>query len=176
MSEIRFRNIVICGDVGTGTTTLAKGLAEKLGWKYLSAGDFFRQYQQEHDIPLWDKAAIPDDVEKKMDYEILGKMKNEKGYVFDSHYAGWFGRDLPDLFRVLLTCDKKTATQRIIDREGSERETPEEIEERRRQLRAKFKKLYSSDNYEDPKYFHLVIDTTSTDTNQTLAAAFSKLQ
>src|SRR3990167_8935195 len=98
MNQPRFENIVVAGDVGTGTTTLAKGLVKELGWKYLSAGDFFRQYQKEHRIPLWNKAAIPDDVEKEIDYEFLEKMKNEKGYVFDSHYAGWFGRDLADVF------------------------------------------------------------------------------
>ena len=70
---MKYKNIVICGDVGTGTTTLAKGLAEKLGWKYLSAGDFFRDYHKKHNIPLWNKAAIPDEIEKKIDYEFLKK-------------------------------------------------------------------------------------------------------
>ncbi|OGY27173.1 MAG: hypothetical protein A2Z42_01995 [Candidatus Woykebacteria bacterium RBG_19FT_COMBO_43_10] len=170
-----FRNIVICGDVGTGTTTLAKGLAEKLGWKYLSAGDFFRAYHKKHNIPLWNKAAIPDEVEKKIDYEFLEKMKKEDHVVFDTHYGGWFGKDIADLFRILLTCDKDAATKRILERDHTHKETPQEIDERRTQIRAKFKKLYSSDNYEVPKYFNLIVDTTTTDANETLTTALAAI-
>src|SRR4030042_4552350 len=169
-----FRNIVVCGGVGTGTTTLAKSLAKKLGWQYLSAGDFFRAYHKKHNLPLWNKAAIPDELDKKIDYEFLDKMKKETGIVFDSHYGGWFARELPDVFRILLVCDKDTATKRILEREHTYKETPKEIEERRRQIRAKFKKLYSSDNYEDPKLFHLVVDTTETMVEETIQKAYEE--
>ena len=168
-----YSNIVVCGDVGTGTTTLAQGLAEKLGWKYLSAGDFFRAYHKKHNIPLWNKAAIPDEIEKTIDYEFLEKMKDETHIVFDTHYGGWFGRDVADLFRILLICDKDVATGRILEREHTHKETPAEIEKRRAQIRAKFKKLYSREDYEDPKLFNLVIDTTTTDANETLATALA---
>ena len=33
---MKYRNIVVAGDVGTGTTTLAKSLADKLNFKYIS--------------------------------------------------------------------------------------------------------------------------------------------
>jgi predicted cytidylate kinase len=174
-SEEPFRNIVVCGDVGTGTSTLAKGLAERLGWEYISVGDFFRSYHKKNSIPLWNKAAIPDDLEKKVDSEFLEKMKKEKGYVIDSHYGGWFSRDLDGVFRILLVCDKGIAAQRIIDREQSGKETSQQIEKRRKQLRKKFKKLYSSDDYENPKYFHLVIDTTTTGVQETISTALDKL-
>lgn len=173
-SKSSFRNIVVCGDVGTGTTTLAKNLAKKLGWQYLSAGDFFRAYHKGHNLPLWNKAAIPDELDRKIDYEFLDKMKKETGVVFDSHYGGWFSKDLPDVFRILLVCDKEKATKRILNRQHTHKETPEEIEERRRQIQAKFKKLYSSDNYEDPKLFHLVIDTTKTMVEETIQKAYGK--
>src|SRR4030042_5958305 len=172
-NPIRYRNIVVCGNVGSGTTTLAQGLADKLGWKYLSAGDFFRAHQKEHGIPLWNKAEIPDSIERKIDYEFLEKMKRDKHIVFDSHYGGWFARDLPDTLRILLVCDKNVATQRITTRAQFEKETSQQIEERRRQLRAKFKKLYSSDNYEDPKYFHLVIDTTTAAIEEQIKRAYN---
>ncbi len=169
-----FRNIVICGDVGTGTSTLAKGLADKLGWEYVSVGDFFRDYQKRNNIPLWNKAAIPDDIEKKVDSDLLEKMKKEKSRVIDSHYAGWFSRNLDDIFRILLICNKEIATQRIIDRGQSEKETADQIEERREQLKEKFKKLYSSNDYEDQKYFNLVIDTGVNGAEETIETAYKK--
>ncbi len=169
-----FRNIVVCGDVGTGTSTLAKGLASRLSWEYISVGDFFRSYQEKNSIPLWNKAAIPDDLEKKIDGKLLEKIKKEKDFVIDAHYAGWFSRNLDDIFRILLVCNKEIATQRIIDREQSEKETADQIEERRKQLRGKFKKLYSSDDYEDQKYFNLVIDTSVNGAEETVETAYKK--
>jgi cytidylate kinase len=173
---MQYRNIIICGNVGTGTSTLGKALAENLGWKYLSAGDFFREYHKEHSIPLWDKAAIPDELERKIDSEFLEKIKNESNYIFDAHYAGWFARDIKDAFKILLVCDKETATQRILAREHTHQESPQEIETRRVQLRDKFHKLYSPDDYEDPKWFDLVIDTTTNNSGKTVEIALEKLK
>ncbi|OGY26833.1 MAG: hypothetical protein A2Z11_01460 [Candidatus Woykebacteria bacterium RBG_16_43_9] len=175
INQTPYKNIVVCGDIGTGTTTLSGGLSSKIGWKLIIAGDFFRRYHKKHDIPLWDKSKIPDEVERKVDREILEKMKNEEHIVFDSHYGGWFARDLNNVFRILLICDRDVATQRILEREHTHKETAKEIEERRRQLRAKFKKLYSNDNYEDPKYFHLIINTTTANANQTLSTALNAI-
>lgn len=167
----KYKNIAVCGDVGTGTSTLATRLAKNLDWKYISAGDIFREYHKRHNIPLWDKRSIPDELDKKIDQEFLEKMKNEENIVFDTHYGGWFTRNLDYVYRVLLVCDKDVATRRIIDRQHTHKETPEEIEERRKQLRAKFKKLYSNEDYEDPKLFHLVIDTTKTGVEETIQKA-----
>ena len=170
----KYKNIVVSGNVGTGTSTLAKGLAEKLGWRYISAGDFFRNYFKTHNIPLWDKSKIPDEVDKKIDLDYFEKMKTSKNIVFDSHYGGWFARDLPDVFKILLICDKEESTKRIIEREHTHKETPEEIEKRRNQLKQKFKKLYSNDDYEDPKLFNIVIDTGDYSATETIEKAYQE--
>ncbi len=173
---MRFKNIVVSGDVGTGTSTLAIGLAKKLYWKHKSAGDIFRVYFRKNNIPLWNKSKIPDEFDEKIDNNFLDKMKNEEHIVFDSHYGGWFARNLSDIYRVLLTCDKDLAVKRIIDREHTHKEASGEIEERRKQLRAKFKKLYSDDNYENPKLFNLVIDTTKISIDETIKKAYVSVQ
>lgn len=169
-----YRNIVVSGDVGTGTTTLAKSLSEKLNFKYLSAGDFFRRYALEHEIPLWNKELVPDKIDREIDFSFAKKMKNENGVVFDSHYGGWFARDLSDVFKILLTCDPEVAEQRIITRDHTHQETVEEVQKRRAGIIAKFKKLYSDDNYEDPKIFNLVIDTTNSSPKETLNKVLEK--
>ena len=172
----KFKNISISGDVGTGTSTLAKGLVEKLGWKVLSAGSIFREYHKKHNIPLWNKSALPDELDKKIDYEFFEKMKRDNNSIFESHYSGWFSRNLKDVFRILLVTEKETASQRIISRNHTHKETVGEIEERRRHLRAKFQKLYSSDNYEDTKLYHLVIDTTKTGIEDTINKAWQEFK
>jgi len=175
MGKTKYKNIIISGDVGTGTSTLGKALAEKLSWEFLSTGDFFRQYFIEHNIPLWDKSSIPNEVEKKVDYELFDKIKNEQGLVVDSHYAAWFSKDIPDVFRILLVCDEKTVNERILKRVHTHKETVAEIEERRKQLHEKFTKLYSNENYLDPKFFNLVIDTGKNNIPQTIELALKGL-
>lgn len=176
MAISKYKNIVVCGDIGTGTTSLSKELAKKLDWKHISAGNFFRNYAINHNIPLWDKSKVPDDIERKVDNDFLEKMKKEKNFIFDSHYGGWFARNLENVLRILLICDKDVAAQRIISRESEHRETAEGIEKRRQGLRAKFKKLYSDADYENPKYFHLVIDTSNTDANSALEISLKKFR
>ncbi len=168
-----FRNIVICGDIGTGTTTLGKGLAVKLGWKFLSIGDIFRSYHKEHNIPLWDKAAIPEALEREVDASFMDRVTNEKHIIFDGHYLAWLARNLDDVYRILLICDKEVATKRILKRQHTHKETLKEIEERRKQLREKFKKIYSKANYENPKLFHLVLNTTDSTPEETLKAVLA---
>ncbi len=172
---MRYRNIVVAGDVGSGTTTLAKSLAKKLNFKYFSAGDFFRQYSLEHDIPLWNKELVPDEIDREVDMKFAQKMKQENDFVFDSHYGGWFAKDLTDVFKVLLTCDPKIAEERIIARDHTHKETAEEVRKRRSGIVAKFKKLYSTENHENPKFFNLVIDTSNISAESTLESVLENL-
>lgn len=173
---MKYRNIVVAGDIGTGTTTLAKKLAEKLELKYKSTGDFFRAYAKENNIELWDKESVPDEVDQEVDNQFTKLLENESGYVVDSHYAGWFARDIADVFKVLLTCDPKVAEERIITRDHTHQENSMEVQKRREGIIAKFKKLYSQENHEDPKFFNLVIDTTQTDQAQTLAKVMAEIE
>lgn len=168
-----FKNIVISGEIGTGTSTLAKSLAEKLGWKMISFGDFFRQYVKEQNIPLWDKLKVPQEWEYKTDTEFHKKLETEENLVVDGHYQGFLSKDLDYVYRILLFCDPQIAQERILKRSHTHAETPETILKRRQGLRDSFKKLYGDADYFDPKLFHLVIDTGINDTEETLAKAFA---
>ncbi len=168
---MKFRNIVVAGDVGTGTTTLATSLAQKLNWKFISTGDFFRSYARENNIELWDKDSVPDEVDRRIDQKFLEVMTTESGYIFDTHYGAYFTRKMGDVFKILLTCDRKIATERMLERAHTHQETAEEIEKRRAGLYEKFKKLYSEENYEDPAIYDLVIDTTNSTPEETLSRA-----
>lgn len=172
---MKYRNIVVAGDIGTGTTTLAKSLAEKLGFKYQSTGDFFRSYAKEHNIPLWNKAAVPDEIDRAVDSQFTKMLGEESGLVVDSHYAGWFARDLKDVFKILLICNPKVAEERIITRDHTHQENSEEVQKRRAGIVAKFKKLYSEENHEDPKFFNLVLDTTNSTPEDTFRQVINSL-
>lgn len=165
---MKYKNIVISGSIGSGTSTLAKKLAEKLVWEHHSTGDFFRSYHLEHKIPLWNSAEIPVELDKKIDNYIFEELRDKEHLVIDSHYAAWFARDLKDVFKVLLTCDIEEVIERVTTRRHTHKETEEEVLERIKQLDHKFRKLYAEENYLDPKYYDLIIDTTGSTPEVTL--------
>jgi hypothetical protein len=41
--KLKYRNITVSGGVATGTSTLARNLAETLGWARINAGDIQRE-------------------------------------------------------------------------------------------------------------------------------------
>lgn len=158
---MQYRSIAISGLPASGTSTTAKALAEKLNLSYHSAGDFFRQYMLEHHIPLYDKAQIPDELDQKVDKE-LTDLANMGGVVIDADYIGYFTRNMPHVLKVLLTCDYDVRIKRALARVHTHKETEEDIKKREEQLDQKFRKLYAAENYPDPKFFDLVINTTNT--------------
>jgi cytidylate kinase len=172
---MRYKNIVVAGNVGVGTTTLAKALSEELKMKYLSTGDFFRRYALEHNIELWDKEAVPDEVDRDIDRNFFELMKNDKGYVFDTHYGGYFTRNLKTVFKILLKCNSVVAEQRVLGREHTHKETVEGIRKRRAENQEKFNKLYSPKTPEEPEYFDLILDTTNSTPEETLKQALEKI-
>lgn len=154
-----YRSIAISGPIASGTSTAGKSLAEKLGLEFQSAGSFFREYAIKNNFPLHDKEQIPDELDKKIDEE-LAQSANKGGMVIDAHYIGYFTRDMPHVLKVLLTCDYEIRVGRAANR--SQTETEEEIKLREEGLDRKFRKIYADENFLDPKFFDLVIDTTNT--------------
>ena len=161
MPASKYRSIAISGQIAAGSTTAAKTLSEKLGLGYHSAGDFFRKYLLDHNIPLYAKNQIPDELDRKIDEE-LTKLADDGGVVIEADYIGYFTRNIPHVLRVLLTCDEKVRIKRALLRKHTHTETEEEIKLRERGLDAKFRKLYADENFLDSKFFDLVIDTTNT--------------
>lgn len=173
---MNYRNIVVAGDVGTGTTTLAKALADKLNWSYLSTGDIYRDYVLKNNLELWNHLSIPDEVDRQIDQEFISKVKNEKNIVFDTHYGGYFARGLRDVFKILLKCDPTEAEKRILGRTHTHTETVEDIRKRREENKKKFNKLYDPKTPEEPEYFDLIIDTTNSTKEETLEKSLESLR
>src|SRR5689334_18517411 len=72
--EIKYKNICIAGEFGTGSSTLMHNLATKLGWDFLSAGDFIRAWHKENDVPVEHSDKIPAKVDRALDASFLKKM------------------------------------------------------------------------------------------------------
>ncbi|OGD93618.1 hypothetical protein A2697_04145 [Candidatus Curtissbacteria bacterium RIFCSPHIGHO2_01_FULL_41_44] len=156
-----YKSIAISGQIAAGSSTAAKALAERLNLEYHSAGDFFRQYMLQHNIPLYDKSQIPDELDRKIDRKLI-QLADHGGAVIDADYIGYFTRNMLHVLKVLLTCNEEEKIRRAVSRVHTHKETAEEVNKRQEELYKKFHKIYSAEDYLNPKFFDLVIDTTRT--------------
>ncbi len=160
--DVPFKNIVVSGDISTGKSTLAKNLAKSLGWDFFSGGAYFRQWHKEHNISLEDTEIIPEKVDRDFEKDVQNKIRTEEGTVYESQLGGWHARGLKNVFKVLCVADFNVRMERASKRDGvSLEEATENSKIRSEALNRKYKKLYGVEDRFDPKYFDLVVDTTT---------------
>lgn len=158
--------ITISGELGSGKSTVARLLAQKLGYQYYSTGSAMRQIADKKGITILQLNKLCE-TDKKIDAEIdsifATLSENGKDYVVDSRLAYHF---IPDSFKVKLVVDVAIAGVRILhdtirtseDHYISTEEVIENLKRRRTSETQRFKELYSVDINENTP-FDLVLDT-----------------
>lgn len=173
---MKFKNIAISGDIGTGKSTLARLLSEKLGWEYVSAGNYFRDWYKAQGLDVSKVYGIPEEEDRKMEADFKKEMAEKSDVVFESRLAGWLAQDYPGTLKVLCIVDSEEAYKRVAKRDSVSVEEAEKLSKQRaKDLVDKFNKLYGVSDFVDPKYFNLVIDTTNLNPDQVLEAVLNKL-
>jgi cytidylate kinase len=173
---VKHRSIAICGPVAAGSTTTARLLSQKLKIPHKSAGDFFRQYMLKHNIPLPQKEKVPDDIERKIDKELTDLIASQKPIIIEGLYIGYFSHNMSHVLKVLLTCDQKVRIQRALSRTHTHKETAQDVIDRDLAHDLKFRKLYTDENFLDPKFFDLIIDTTNTSIEEVMIRIIQKFK
>jgi len=176
--------ITIAGTLGSGKSSTSDLVAQKLGYRRFSSGDFMRKIALEMRISLNElsiKAQSDSNIDKKIDEQVrkageLGKI------VIDSRLAFHF---IPESFKVYLDLPPEIAKERILDnlkdnklrRESENSFTPQEIYEkiidRRESEKKRYKKLYDIDHTKKDN-FDLVIDTNKNNLEQVVANIVSE--
>lgn len=163
--------ITFGGELGSGKSSTADRVAEILGWKRFSSGDFMRALAGERGISLKELSEIAES-DPSVDRDIDDKVRTvgkETCIVIDSRLAHHW---IPDAFRVYLAIDPKTAAERVYNHmkeKGRISETgtsPDEIYEslraRRQSEFTRYQNYYGIDTHADPDAFDLVLDTSTT--------------
>ncbi|MDI9609899.1 MAG: AAA family ATPase [Archaeoglobales archaeon] len=153
--------ITISGPPGSGKTTVAKLLSEKLKVKLISAGEVFRQLAFDRGMGLEDFSRFAEsnpEIDIMIDRVQRELAEKEKEAIVEGRLSGWMIRDA-DL-KVYIFADPEVRYSRIAKREGKDistvkRETKlrEEIEKRR------YHKFYSID-LEDWRIYDLIINSS----------------
>lgn len=162
--------ITLTGKPGSGKSSTADRVAELLGYTRYSSGDFVRNITHKQKLTLQEfnrRAESSPEMDYYIDEE-LRKLRDHNDIVVDARLGFYW---IPESFKVYLDLsndvaiarifkDASTNTLRSDSGEGSQTMSAvaDQVEERMRSERIRFKKLYGINPY-STEHFDLVVDT-----------------
>lgn len=160
--------ITISGLPGSGKSTVGKMIAKRLGYQYISMGDFRGNMALERGLTIneLNKLGENEDWTDKLADEYQIKIgQTEDNLIMEGRMSWYF---IPKSFKVFITVGPKEAAKRIMQNRKERKDekpirTLKEAEkallERLKSDKKRYFKYYKTD-YTDPKNFNLVIDST----------------
>ncbi len=173
--------LTISGLHGTGKSTIGKLLSQKLGLKYYSTGQDFRDLAKDMNFTLeefTDYVEKNPDIDRKLDDKIMG-IALKDNVVIDSQLSAYNLESIAD-FKILLTCSLKIRVNRMVERDNSMYDDKlKETTIREKSELARFNKLYNIDLNNQLKIeeiYDLIIDTAESTIEEILELIFSALK
>jgi cytidylate kinase len=167
--------ITISGAPGTGTTSLARGLAAELQVRWVNSGELFRKIASEKNVSVKDlnrQAERGPEIDYLIDDAQKALAKEGPG-IFEGRLSGHL---LSADFKVMLKTALKVRAERIAKRESKlvddsiqETRAREESEARR------YKKYYNID-LGDLSIYDLVVDTGKFDERGTIEIVLAAIR
>lgn len=158
--------VTIAGTACSGKTTLAKLLAERIGYKHYSMGSIRRQMAVERGIPLEElnrrSASGEEDTDTPVDEYQRKLGLTEDNFTVDGRTGFHF---IPHSIKVFLDAEKETRAKRLYQRESvgekpvSLEHAREMLDEHRESERQRYHKYYEIDIWDHGNY-DLVLDST----------------
>jgi len=156
--------ITISGLHGTGKSTIAKIIAEKLDLQYYSTGQAFRDLAKEMNMTLEEFTKYVErnpEIDKKLDDKI-NQIAQQGNIIIDSQLSGYILQSSAD-FKILLTCSLETRVKRMAERDNTDYEQKlKETKLRENSELERFKMLYDIDLGDEEdlnKIYDLIINT-----------------
>ncbi len=151
--------VTISGPPGSGTTTVARKVAEILGYPVISAGEVFRKLAKEKGMSLEDfgrYAETNPEIDNIVDRRQREEALKHENAVVEGRLSGWM---VPAELKVWIYCDREIRVQRIAKREEKPvEEVRRETVEREEVEKRRYMKIYGLD-IEDRSLYHLMINS-----------------
>jgi len=158
--------VTISGRPGSGKSAVAARVAEALGLRHVSAGDFMREMAEERGMSILELSHSAEEraeIDREIDARTVRLGEENDDFVMDAR-LGW--HFLPRSVKVFLEVRPEVAAERVYraDR-GSEREnvdldaTRQAIESRTASEVKRYQDYYDID-YGDHSRYDLVVDTS----------------
>jgi len=180
----KIRLITVSGRIASGSTTLAKKLAQTLNWRHVEGGEiFWEAIRQKLGLDAKDTGLRPDDEDKAFEQYQKQLLTQDQHIVLETKLAGFNAQGIDGVFKILVVCTDENGEDqtniridRLVNREGmSIEKAKEEVLVREKNDIEKWQRLYADNNeawvYWDSRYYDLVINTYSHDQHQTLELA-----
>ena len=153
--------ITISGLPGTGKTTVAKLLEQRLGLRYVYSGEIFRQLAQRNHMSLEEFGKYCEshrEIDEELDRYQLGILK-EGDVILEGRLSGWLAyQNHIRATKILLQADIAIRASRIVKREqGDVEKRKKEILKREKSEATRYKKYYGID-ISDTSIYDVIID------------------
>jgi len=154
--------ITISGLPGTGKTTVAKLLENRLGLKYVYSGEIFRRIAKKYHMSL-EEFGVYCEQHREIDEELDNfqrKILRKGNVIVEGRISGWLAyRNKIPAVKVLLDAPLDVRAQRIVKREqGDFEKRKKEILKREQSEATRYKNYYNID-VRDTSIYDLIIDT-----------------
>ena len=160
--------VIISGEAGSGKTTVAKAVAKKLGFEFVSTGNMQRQLAKKYNMSITELGILEEkdkSLDLKIDKELIDYVEKnkEKDIIIDSWVASHF---IKHAIKIFLDADLDVrAERRIRQKRDTEslatmEQAKKDMKKREESNRKRWIKYYSFD-YKDKKNYDYFIDTTS---------------
>ncbi len=159
--------ITISGALGSGKSTVAKLVAQKLKLKHYSTGDFMREIAIKRGVTLLELSKLAEkdaSVDKELDERQIRIGKEEDNFIIDAR-LGW--HFIPNSIKVFLNVTDEEATRRVFAERRADEKYNITLEatlkniKRRKESETKRYQQYYGVNYFELKNYDLIIDTTT---------------
>ncbi len=182
------RNITVSGRIASGSTTLAKNLADTLGWRHVEGGDiFWERVRSRLGLNPKDTDKRPDDEDKVFDEELKKMLTDEKNLILETKLAGYNAQNIPGVFKILVVCEDSAGEDhmdiridRLINREQQSLDSAkQEVIEREKNDIDKWRRIYANGDenwiYWDRKYYDFIVNTYSHNADESLSLVLEQL-
>jgi predicted cytidylate kinase len=171
--------ITISGNPGSGKSTVAELLEQKLGIRYIYSGMIFRELAENYNMTLEEFGKYCEensDIDKELDDRQLEILK-DGNVILEGRLAGWLAHSNNiSAFKVAIVADLDIRARRIVNREkGNVEKRKTEILERERSENARYKKYYNFD-LKDTSIYDIVIDSGDKSPEEIVEIIIQKLE
>jgi CMP/dCMP kinase len=164
--------ITINGDEGSGKTTIAKIISEKINFPRFTTGEIFREMSKKRGLSLVEYLKLGEtdpNIDKEVDDYVIKLSREQDNFIIDSRVAWHF---IPNSLKIYLAVSENEGAKRIYkeilgkNNRNETKKTPpsvkyvlEKVRERRKTDDKRYLQYYGID-IRDKNNYDFVLDTT----------------